>query len=98
MLILSSHALLREMKEETGLKGEVGAHIATFDQIKNSGYYKDWVQHIFVDNIVKVKSKIVRLNDEAQDYVWIRPQDALKHLDIEPNAKETVELYAKLAA
>jgi len=89
-------AMLRELKEETGLSGEVGKHITTFDQIKDSGYYKDWVQHIFVDNVVKVKSKLVRLNEEAQDYIWVRPLDALEHLDIEPNAKETVELYAKM--
>jgi ADP-ribose pyrophosphatase YjhB (NUDIX family) len=91
-------ALLREIKEETGLRGEIGKHIATFDEIKDSGYYKDWVQHIFVDNVVRVKSKVVRLNDEAQDYVWVRPQDALKHLDIEPNAKATIQLYAKMPA
>lgn len=91
-------ALLREVKEETGLRGEVGKHIATFDEIKDSGYYKDWVQHIFVDNIVKVKSKVVRLNHEAQDYIWVRPQDALQHLDIEPNAKVTIQLYAKTPA
>jgi ADP-ribose pyrophosphatase YjhB (NUDIX family) len=91
-------ALLREIKEETGLRGEIGKHIATFDEIKDSGYYKDWVQHIFVDNVVRVKSKVVRLNYEAQDYIWVRPQDALKHLDIEPNAKATIQLYAKMPA
>jgi 8-oxo-dGTP pyrophosphatase MutT (NUDIX family) len=91
-------ALLRELREETGLKGEIGAHIATFDQFKDSGYYKNWVQHIFVDNIVKVKNKKVRLNDEAQDFVWARAQDALEHLDIEPNARHTLELYARMPA
>lgn len=89
-------ALLREIKEETGLRGEIGPHIATFDQIKESGYYKSWVQHIFVDNIVRVKSKKVALNEEAQDYVWARPADALRQLDIEPNARETLELYTKI--
>jgi ADP-ribose pyrophosphatase YjhB (NUDIX family) len=88
-------ALLREVKEETMLNGEVGAHICTFDQIKNSGYYQGGVQHIFVDNIVTVKSKKVSLNDEAQDYIWALPSEALQHLDIEPNARTTVELYHK---
>jgi len=87
--------LLRELKEETGLSGEIGAHVCTFDQLKDSGYYQAGVQHIFVDNIVKVKSKRVTLNDEAQDYIWTTPSDALKYLDIEPNAKTTVELYAR---
>lgn len=86
-------ALLREVHEETSLKGEVGDHICTFDQIKNSGYYQKGVQHIFVDNIVRVKSKQVRLNEEAQDYIWALPSHALKHLDIEPNALTTIKLY-----
>jgi ADP-ribose pyrophosphatase YjhB (NUDIX family) len=87
--------LLREVKEETKLRGEVGAHICTFDQIKNSGYYQKGTQHIFVDNIVQVKSKKVVLNDEAQDYIWALPSEALEQLDIEPNARTTVELYQK---
>ncbi len=90
---LLKSALLREVKEETNLKGEVGAHICTFDQIKNSGYYRGGVQHIFVDNVVSVKSKKVVLNEEAQDYIWALPSEALKHLDIEPNARKTLKLY-----
>lgn len=90
-----NQTLLREVKEETGLKGEIGAHICTFDQIKNSGYYQKGISHIFVDNIVKVKNKKVVLNEEAQDYLWVRPSDALEYLDIEPNARTTVELYQK---
>jgi ADP-ribose pyrophosphatase YjhB (NUDIX family) len=50
-------ALLREVREETQLKGQVGQHIVTFDQIKNSGYYQTGVQHIFVDNVVEVRTK-----------------------------------------
>lgn len=88
-------ALLREVKEETMLNGDIGTHICTFDQIKDSGYYRSSVQHIFVDNIVTVKNKKVTLNDEAQDYLWVLPSEALKHLDIEPNALTTIELYRR---
>jgi ADP-ribose pyrophosphatase YjhB (NUDIX family) len=86
-------ALLREVYEETMLNGEVGSHICTFDQIKDSGYYRSGIQHIFVDNIVGVTSKKVVLNEEAQESIWVRASDALKYLDIEPNARSTVELY-----
>ncbi|CAN5748876.1 hypothetical protein BH11PAT2_BH11PAT2_01440 [soil metagenome] len=86
--------LLREVKEETGLNGSVGRHLATFDQIKNSGYYQKGMQHIFVDNVVSVDSKNVQLNEEAQEHIWIPAKDALEYLDIEPNARHTVELYA----
>ncbi|HVZ58560.1 MAG TPA: NUDIX domain-containing protein [Patescibacteria group bacterium] len=86
-------ALMREVKEETGLRSEIGKHICTFDQFKNSGYYKGGVQHIFVDNIVKVSSRKVQLNDEAEEYIWTPAKTALKELDIEPNARHTLELY-----
>jgi ADP-ribose pyrophosphatase YjhB (NUDIX family) len=90
-----TQALLREVKEETRLTGEVGAHICTFDQLKDSGYYQPGIQHIFVDNIVKVRSKRVTLNDEAQDYLWATPTEALRFLNIEPNARKTLELYSQ---
>ena len=87
-------ALLREVHEETGLRGIVGRHLLTFDQIKDSGYYKHGVQHVFVDNVVTVTRKKVTLNEEAQDYAWLPADEALSSLDIEPNARQTVELYA----
>lgn len=87
-------ALLREVKEETGLRGEAGEHLCTFDQIKNSGYYLPGTQHIFVDNVVRVGSRRVVLNEEAQDFIWMPARAALRDLDIEPNARHTLELYA----
>ena len=86
-------ALLREVHEETGLHGTVGRHLLTFDQIKDSGYYQKGVQHVFVDNVVRVRSKKVTLNEEAQDYIWAPADEALASLNIEPNARMTVELY-----
>ena len=90
----ANDALIREVKEETGLDGLVGRHICTFDEIKNSGYYDTAVQHLFVDNVVRVNSKKVILNEEAQEYVWMPAQQALCELPIEPNARHTLELYA----
>ncbi|MEX1064250.1 MAG: NUDIX domain-containing protein [Candidatus Paceibacterota bacterium] len=89
-------ALMREIKEETGLRSSIGEHICTFDQIKNSGYYESGTQHIFVDKIARVNSKNVRLNEEAQEYIWIPPEKALRELEIEPNARHTLELYTKM--
>lgn len=89
-------ALKREIKEETGLRAEVGKHIATFDQLKNSGYYQDYVHHMFVDYEVRVDSKRVQLNEEAQAYIWAPAEQALAELDIEPNARHTLETYCKV--
>lgn len=86
--------LLREVKEETGLDGIVGRHLCTFDEIKNSGYYDTATQHLFVDNVVRVASRHVVLNEEAQEYVWMPARIALRDLPIEPNARHTLALYA----
>ncbi len=91
-------ALVREIKEESGLRAEVGEHICTFDQIKNSGYYQAGVQHIFVDKIARVGSRRVHLNEEAQDYIWMPAKNALRDLSIEPNARHTLELYTHMFA
>ncbi len=91
-------ALGREIREETGLRAEVGEHICTFDQIKHSGYYQAGIQHIFVDKVVRVANKKVQLNEEAEDFIWIPPRVALKELSIEPNARHTLELYARMFA
>ncbi|HVN26818.1 MAG TPA: NUDIX domain-containing protein [Candidatus Paceibacterota bacterium] len=93
---LLSDALEREIREETGLRGAVGQHVCTFDEIRNSGYYLPGVQHVFVDKIVSVGSRRVELNDEAQSYVWMPASAALRDLDIEPNARHTIELYHAL--
>ncbi len=89
-------ALIREVREETGLKAAIGEHICTFDQIRNSGYYLSGIQHIFIDKIVRVGNKKVNLNDEAQEYVWMPVRKALEELPIEPNARHTLELYSKI--
>lgn len=90
-------AIIREVKEETGLKAMIGKHICTFDQIKNSGYYCSGIQHIFVDKVILVNSKKVRLNEEAEDFVWLPPKIALKELPIEPNARHTLKLYSEMS-
>lgn len=89
------HALLREVREETGLRGKIGQHLCTFDQIKNSGYYQKGISHVFVDNVVHVDSKHVQLNEEAEEYLWAPAKTALSELDIEPNARHTLELFSK---
>lgn len=38
-------------------------------------------------------SRAVILNEEAENYVWLPPDMALRDLDIEPNARKTVEEY-----
>lgn len=85
-------ALRRSVKTETGLDGRPGRHLCTFDQIKNSGYHRANLHHLFVDYTVAVESKRVRLNHEAQAFTWLPAREALRDLPLEPNARHTVEL------
>lgn len=86
-------ALSREVGEETGLRGRATEHVCTFDQIKNSGYHDTSISHVFVDYVFKTEGSRVRLNEEAQAFVWMPPEIALRDLEIEPNAKHTLEAY-----
>jgi ADP-ribose pyrophosphatase YjhB (NUDIX family) len=86
-------ALRREIREETGLAARVDRHLCTFDQIKDSGYWLAGLSHIFVDYAVTVDSKRVTLNEEAEDFVWLPAGEALQALELEPNARRTLELY-----
>lgn len=88
-------ALRREVLEETALDGKVEETICTFDEIKGSGYHQSGVHRVFTDNVVKTNRRSIILNDEAEGYLWIPPSVALKELDIEPNARMTLEFYLK---
>ncbi len=86
-------ALKREVKEETRLDAGIEESICTFDELRGSGYFISGIHRVFTDNVVSVGSRRVVLNDEAEDYVWIPPSVALRDLDLEPNARTTLELY-----
>ncbi len=88
--------LTRGIREETGLRAKVGSHLTTFDQIRDSGYFKSHINHIFADYTAIVPSKKVTLNEEAQDYIWLTARQALAELPIEPNARHTLNLYTRL--
>lgn len=86
-------ALRREIKEETRLDSLVEESICTFDELRGSGYFRGGTHRVFTDNVVLAGSRKVRLNEEAEEYMWIPPGVALRELDIEPNAQKTLELY-----
>ncbi len=88
-----AHALGREIKEETNLEIRIEESICTFDELKSGGYYVSGIHRVFTDNVVAVRSRKVILNEEAEDYAWLPPSVALKELDLEPNARKTLEMY-----
>lgn len=85
-------AIVREVKEETGLDSEVVELLV----LQQAIYPKDYQKHehyIFMDYVCKARSFDVKLDGrELQSYVWVKPEDALK-LDLEEYTRIFVVKY-----
>ena len=86
-------ALKREIKEETGLDIHDIQFILLQEFIFHDAFWKK--RHfIFLDYACKTKSSDVKLDSEAQDYIWVTLEEALR-LPVEPYTKRTIEEYMK---
>jgi nucleoside triphosphatase len=85
-------AIKREVKEETGLDAEPVKLLV----VQQAIYAKDYRKHehyIFMDYLCRAKNSEVKLDGrELQDYVWVKPEDALK-LDLEDFTRNFVLRY-----
>jgi nucleoside triphosphatase len=86
-------ALKREIKEETNLD-IFGIEFICFQEfIFDKAFWKK--RHfIFFDFACKTTLTDVQLNPEAQNYMWVTLNEALK-LSIEPYTKKAIEEYIK---
>ena len=86
-------ALKRELKEETGMDIFDIEYICFHEFIYGPGFWKK--RHfIFFNFSCKTSATQVRLNDEAQEYVWVNLKDALE-LDVEVYTRKTIEEYIR---
>ncbi|MBI5355361.1 MAG: NUDIX domain-containing protein [Candidatus Aenigmarchaeota archaeon] len=86
-------ALKREVREETGLRVRSVKYICFQEFVYDKLYWKK--SHcIFFDFSCRTKSRKVKLNHEAEEYVWIKPKAALK-LPINPYLRRTIKEYLK---
>lgn len=85
-------AIKREVKEETGLDVEPVKLLLVQQAIYPQDYHKH--EHfIFMDYICQTKSSEVKLDGrELQQYVWMKPEEALK-LDMEEYTRNFVNKY-----
>jgi nucleoside triphosphatase len=86
-------AAVREAKEETGLD-IYDLEFINFQQfIYDPAFWKK--RHfIFFDYAAKTDSTDVALNDEAQEYIWITPKEALG-LELDVYTRVSIETYLK---
>lgn len=86
-------ALKREVKEETGLKIRDIEFVSWQEFIFGKSFWKK--RHfIFLDYACKATSKLVKLNSEAQEFVWVQVEKALK-LPVEPYTRRAIEAYMR---
>ena len=84
-------ALRREVSEETGLAIHDITFVCTQEFIYDPAYWRR--RHfIFFDFACRTGATEVRLNDEAEEYVWVTVDEALR-LPIEPYTEKTIRAY-----
>lgn len=87
-------AAKREAKEETGLTISNLKFIHNDEMIFDKIFYKK-KHYVFIDFSCQTKSTKVKLNHEAEDYLWIDPKKAVKLRGLEPYAKRTINLVLR---
>ena len=86
----------RETKEETNLELTDLEFIGIQESILPKKYTKK--KHmVFVDYCGKFKKGSVKLNDELQEHVWIKPEDSLK-LDLNSSTKDFILRFVEYKA
>ncbi len=87
----AEQAAKREAKEETGLDVYDLKFICWAEMIYDKIFFKK-KHYVFIDYICKTKSTKITLNDEAEEYLWIDPKEAIKLKNLEPYGKKTIEI------
>ena len=84
-------AVRREIKEETGLDVENIRFVCVQEAIFSDQFWKPahFVMHDYCADLSPgVREEDVVLNDEAEEFVWVAPEEALKF----PLTRETIKL------
>src|SRR6185369_12037267 len=80
---------IREAKEETGLDVYDLEFINFQEFIYDSSFWKP--RHfIFFDYACRTSSMDIKLNDEAEEYIWVRLEDAI-HLPLDTYTRVSVD-------
>lgn len=84
-----AEALVREMREETGLEVEPFELLTVFDRIERDGERVIY-HYVIVDYLCRWRSGEAQAASDALDVAWARP-DELERYDLPPKALEVVQ-------
>ena len=87
-------AVKREVKEETNLDIYDIKFFRPVDCISPDDYHREKKHFIFLDFTARTNSEDVKLNEEAEDYIWVKPKDAIE-LPVEPFTLSLIKEYLK---
>jgi nucleoside triphosphatase len=82
-------AAIREAKEETGLD-IYGLRFVNFQEFIHDTAFWKHRHFIFFDYLCRTDSLEVKLNDEAQEHVWVK-LDAALHLPLDSYTRTSIE-------
>ncbi len=92
-------ALKREVKEETGFEISEAYFLCPQELIHGEGFHKK-KHFIFLDFWAPVKGKQPKpkLNEEAHEFAWLDPEEALNSGEVEPYTAKALRRYLELKA
>ena len=92
----AEHALTREVKEETGLY-IYDVEFLCFQEFIHDDAFWERRHFIFLDYVCRTDSTDAKLNSEAEEYVWVTLEEALR-LAIDPYTRVAIQEYLKRGA
>lgn len=88
----AEQALKREILEETGLEIDNIEFINWQEKVNPEGFYKK-IHFVAFNYCARMSGGKLTKSDEMEDYVWIKPEEALKTLKIPPTMVKSIEFY-----
>jgi nucleoside triphosphatase len=86
-------AIRRELREETGLEVYDIRFLQVQECVYDDAFHKK-KHFIFLDFVARTKSTEVKMNEEAQEFVWVTLKEALK-MPTHKFTSKTIEFAAK---
>lgn len=85
----------REVKEETDLDIFNIKFVCVLEFPHSLDFHKKNKHFVGIQFSCQTNGIDVTLNEEATDYVWMHPKNAIKMTDLQRKTKEAIEIYLK---